>query len=62
MSKAIASGLPLSGVVARKEVMESWKINSHGGTYGGNAVACAAAEATIRVLKDERLVENSASH
>jgi len=60
MSKAIASGLPLSGIVARKEVMERWKVNSHGGTYGGNAVACAAGEATVRVLQEEKLVENSA--
>jgi 4-aminobutyrate aminotransferase len=60
MSKALASGLPLSGIVARSEIMARWKPNSHGGTYGGNPVACAAAEATVRVLREERLVENSA--
>ena len=40
--------------------MNRWKPGSHGGTYGGNALACAASEATIRVLQEEKLVENSA--
>jgi 4-aminobutyrate aminotransferase len=39
--------------------MAKWTPGSHGGTYGGNAVACAAAVATIQVLKEEHLVENS---
>lgn len=60
MAKGIASGLPLSGVAARRELMERWKPGSHGGTYGGNAVACAAAVATIRVIHEEGLVENAA--
>ncbi len=60
MAKGIASGLPLSGIAARRELMERWIPGSHGGTYGGNAVACAAAVATIRVMREERLVENAA--
>ncbi len=60
MAKGLASGLPLSGIAARRELMERWKEGSHGGTYGGNAVACAAAEATIRVMQEEHLVENAA--
>lgn len=60
MAKGIASGLPLSGVAARRELMERWIPGSHGGTYGGNAVACAAAVATIRVIREEGLVENAA--
>lgn len=40
-AKGIASGLPLSGIIARKELMDKWKPGSHGGTFGGNAVACA---------------------
>ncbi len=59
MAKGLASGLPLSGIAARSELMERWTAGSHGGTYGGNAVSCAAATATIRVLRDENLVENS---
>ncbi len=59
VAKGIASGLPLSGVVARRELMEQWIPGSHGGTYGGNAVACAAAAATARVIKEEKLLENA---
>jgi 4-aminobutyrate aminotransferase len=60
MAKGLASGLPLSGIAARRELMEQWIPGSHGGTYGGNAVACAAAAATIRVMRDERLLDNAA--
>lgn len=60
MAKGLASGLPLSGVAAPRALMERWIPGTHGGTYGGNAVACAAAEATVRVLKEEGLVENAA--
>jgi 4-aminobutyrate aminotransferase len=59
MAKGLASGFPLSGIAARRELMDKWIPGSHGGTYGGNAVACAAAEATVRVLQDG-LVENAA--
>ncbi len=60
MAKGIASGFPLSGIAARSEIMDKWIPGSHGGTYGGNAVSCAAAVATIRVIRDEKLNENSA--
>ena len=60
MAKGIASGMPISGIAAGHELMARWPVGSHGGTYGGNAVACAAAVATIQVLRDERLIENSA--
>jgi 4-aminobutyrate aminotransferase len=59
VAKGIASGMPLSGVIARQELMEAWIPGSHGGTYGGNAVACAAAVATVRVIKEEKLLENA---
>ncbi|WTW98494.1 aminotransferase class III-fold pyridoxal phosphate-dependent enzyme [Streptomycetaceae bacterium NBC_01309] len=52
LAKGIASGMPLSAVGARESVMRSWIPGSHGGTYGGNAVACAAALATIEVLTE----------
>ncbi|KAL6060834.1 Aminotransferase class III-fold pyridoxal phosphate-dependent enzyme [Balamuthia mandrillaris] len=58
-AKGVASGLPLSGIVARAELHKNWIPGTHGGTYGGNAVACAAAVATQRVIKEEGLVENS---
>ncbi len=59
IAKGIASGLPLSATVALQELMEQWAIGSHSTTFGGNSVACAAACATIDVLKDEGLVENA---
>ena len=50
MAKGIASGFPISALGARTEVMDSWKTGSHGGTYGGNPLGCAAALATIDVI------------
>lgn len=61
MSKGIASGLPLAGLAARRELMARWIPGSHGGTFGGNAVACAAGVATIQAMQDERMVENAAA-
>jgi 4-aminobutyrate aminotransferase len=61
MAKGLASGFPLSGIAARRDLMARWPPNTHGGTYGGNAVACAAAAATIDVLREEGLVANSAA-
>jgi 4-aminobutyrate aminotransferase len=60
VAKGIASGLPLSGVFSRLDLMKKWQTGSHGGTYGGNAVACAAGVATIRVIKEEDLLGNTA--
>ncbi len=59
MAKGIASGLPLSGLAARGELMKQWKPGSHGGTFGGNVVACAAAVATIQAIREEKLLENT---
>lgn len=60
MAKGLASGMPLSCVAARREVMQKWPAGSHGGTYGPNLVSAAAAVETIRVMKEEKLIENSA--
>ncbi len=60
VAKGIASGLPLSGVFSRLDLMKKWDVGSHGGTYGGNAIACAAGVATIRAMRDEKMVENAA--
>jgi 4-aminobutyrate aminotransferase len=50
MGKAIANGLPLSAVGARHDILDAWEPGSHGTTFGGNPVACAAAAATVDVL------------
>ncbi len=59
MAKGIASGLPLSGILAPRTLLDRLAPGSHGGTYGGNAVACAAALATLDVIDDERLAERA---
>ena len=61
VAKGLASGLPLSAVVSRMELMKKWNPGSHGGTYGGNPVACAAAVATIRAIRDEGMLENAST-
>jgi 4-aminobutyrate aminotransferase len=59
MAKGIASGMPLSGILAKQELMDRLPPGAHGGTYGGNAVSCAAANATLDVIEDESLVANA---
>ncbi|MDR7520103.1 MAG: aspartate aminotransferase family protein [Armatimonadota bacterium] len=58
LSKSIASGFPLSAVAARRDLMSRWSAGAHGTTFGGNPVACAAAVATLQVLRDEGVLEN----
>ena len=60
VAKGIASGMPLSGIMARRELLDRFGPGSHGGTYGGNAVACAAAVATLDVIESEGLLSNAA--
>jgi len=59
-AKGIASGFQLSFMAASRELMNKAFPGSQGGTYGGNAVACAAGLATLDVIRDENLVENAA--
>lgn len=54
-AKGIAAGMPLAGVTGRAEIMDAVHPGGVGGTYGGNPVACAAALASIQVMKDENL-------
>ncbi|MBU8829551.1 aspartate aminotransferase family protein [Mycolicibacterium goodii] len=58
-AKGLASGFPLSGIAASSAVMDKAWPGSQGGTYGANAVACAAAIATLDVIRDEDLVTNA---
>lgn len=58
-AKGMASGMPISGVFSRLELMKKWIPGSHGGTYGGNAVAAASGVATIKAMKEEKMVENA---
>ncbi|MEX6428763.1 MAG: aspartate aminotransferase family protein [Ferrimicrobium sp.] len=58
-AKGLASGFPISAIAAPVELMSKAWPGSQGGTYGGNAVAAAAAVATLEVIHDEHLVENA---
>ncbi len=59
MAKGLGSGVPISAIGASRALMEKWPPGSHGGTYGGNALAAAAGVATIGVMRDEDLPGNS---
>lgn len=59
IAKGLASGFPISALAASEETMAKGWPGSQGGTYGGNAVAAAAAIATIEVIREEGLVENA---
>lgn len=58
MAKGIANGFPLSAIASRKELMDLQKPGSMGGTYGGNAVACAAGLAVLDTFKKESILDN----
>jgi 4-aminobutyrate aminotransferase len=61
IAKAIANGLPLSAIAARREIHEQWGKGAHGSTYGGNPVACAAALAVLDTIEGEGLIANAAA-
>ncbi len=52
MGKAIANGLPLSAVGASAELFDAWPSGSHGSTFGGNPVSCAASSANVDALRE----------
>lgn len=58
-AKGPASGFPISAIAAPGTLMKKAWPGSQGGTYGGNAVAAAAAVATLDVVREEKLVENA---
>jgi 4-aminobutyrate aminotransferase len=57
LAKGIASGLPLGAILSREEIM-TWQPGSHATTFGGNPVACAAANVTLQLLESE-LIDNA---
>src|SRR5699024_4771836 len=59
VSKSLAAGLPLSGVVGRAEILDAAAPGELGGTYAGSPVACAAALAVIDIIEEERSEEHT---
>jgi ornithine--oxo-acid transaminase len=61
VGKALSGGFyPVSAVLSKKEVLGVFNPGEHGSTFGGNPLGCAIARAALRVLKEEKLAENSA--
>lgn len=59
IAKGMGSGFPISGILYRSELDGKWIKGSHGGTYGGGPLACAASVATIGVMRRDHLAENA---
>jgi 4-aminobutyrate aminotransferase len=53
LAKGLGSGLPIGAVVARRSLMQQWKKGAHGNTFGGNPVSCAAANATVDLVREQ---------
>jgi len=59
LAKALGGGIPIGAMLARGQVAESFNLGSHGSTFGGNAVACAAGIAVVNTLMNDGVLENS---
>jgi 4-aminobutyrate aminotransferase/(S)-3-amino-2-methylpropionate transaminase len=59
VAKSLAGGFPLSGVIGKAAIMDSPEPGGLGGTYAGSPVACAAANAVLDVIQEERLAERA---
>lgn len=61
IGKALGGGIyPISAVLSSKKILGLFKPGEHGSTFGGNPLACAVARAALKVLVEEKLIENSA--
>lgn len=58
VGKALSGGMPLSGVAASPAVLQAWPAGIHTSTFQGNPVACNMAVATIRAIREQRLLEH----
>jgi acetylornithine aminotransferase len=60
LAKGLASGVPIGACLARGAAAGVFKPGTHGSTFGGNPLACAAALATLEAIEEEGLMENAA--
>lgn len=58
-AKALGGGVPLAAIIAKKEIMDQWPAGAHGGTFGGNPLACAAGLKTLEIIERDHLLENA---
>jgi predicted acetylornithine/succinylornithine family transaminase len=61
LAKALGSGVPIGACIASATAAQGFEPGTHGSTFGGNPLSCAAALATLDVIEDEHLVENALS-
>jgi len=60
MAKALAGGLPIGATVASEDLYDKFNVGEHNTTFGGNPLVCAAANATLDIIRDEKLIANAA--
>jgi acetylornithine aminotransferase/acetylornithine/N-succinyldiaminopimelate aminotransferase len=60
LAKALGGGVPIGAIMTSPEIAKTFTPGTHGTTFGGNPLACAAANAVIRTMKKDRLVERAA--
>jgi 4-aminobutyrate aminotransferase len=58
LAKGLASGVPIGAIVTHKNIMGKWVPGAHASTFGGNPIACAAANATLDVIADEAILDH----
>jgi len=61
LAKALGGGVPIGAVLAREEVARAFEPGDHGTTFGGNPLACAAADAALKVIQEEELPARAAA-
>ena len=59
LAKGLGNGVPIGACVAAGPAAQLFKPGSHGSTFGGNPLCCAAALATLAIIEEERLMENA---
>jgi acetylornithine/succinyldiaminopimelate/putrescine aminotransferase len=58
LAKGLAGGVPIGAILARDEVAEGFAPGVHASTFGGNPLACAAAETVLRVMEEDKVLDH----